>query len=214
MTKKAETPEQRYLKNEPLVVAFMQKHFKSLAWDEDYLQTARMGLWEACVCFDPNRGLRFSTLAYVVMRNKVIKQIRRDRTPSRYKAIVTSLDEKLEAQSENGDTAILMDARDFTDSADARIDLLRMLSEVPEDERRVFVNVVCGEVTRRDAAKELGITFGELDKMLKRIAQTIRDNTEHDRYFDYHTKEEEPNDELELGDRGGSQDSGLPGESG
>jgi len=176
--------------NEPLVIAFMQKHFPKLSWDEDYLQTARMGLWEACRCFDPNRGLRFSTLAYVVMRNKVIKQIRRDRVPQRYGVTLVSLDEKLDAQAENGDTAILMDARDFTDSADARIDLQKMFRNVTQQECDTFVRVICGDITKRDAAKELGITFGELEKMLNRISETIRDNTRYDPYFDYGYEEE------------------------
>ena len=185
MTRKSETPLQRYTKNEPLVVAFMQKHFPKLSWDEDYLQTARMGLWEACRCFDPDRGLKFSTLAYVVMRNKIIKQIRRDRVPQRYGATLISLDERLEEQAESGDTQILMDANDFTEYADIRIDLEKMLSVVEPGERELFVRVVCGEVTRRDAARELGITFGELEKRLKRISETIRDNTRYDPVFDY-----------------------------
>lgn len=189
MTKKAETPLQRYLKNEPLVISFMQKHFPNLAWDEDYLQTARMGLWEACICFDPERGLRFSTLAYVVMRNKVIKQIRRDRTPTRNGATIISLDERLEAQAESGDTAILMDAVDFTDTADIRIDLQKMMRAVSRPDRELFVRIVCGETTKRDAAKELGITFGELDRKMKSIAETIRDNTRYDPYFDYGEEE-------------------------
>lgn len=193
MTKKAETPLERYTKNEPLVIAFMQKHFPKLSWDEDYLQTARMGLWEACRCFDPDRGLKFSTLAYIVMRNKVIKQMRRDRVPQRYGATIISLDEKLTIQAENGDTGILMDATDFTENSDIRIDIERMMSNVPPKERNAFIRITCGEITKRDAAKELGITFGELEKMLKRISETIRNNTAHDRYFNY---KEEDDDEL------------------
>ena len=184
---------ERYTKNEPLVIAFMQKHFPKLPWDEDYLQTARMGLWEACKCFDPGRGLKFSTLAYIVMRNKVIKQMRRDRVPQRYGATIISLDEKLAAQAENGDTGILMDAVDFTENSDIRIDIERMLSRVPYKERNAFVRITCGEITKRDAAKELGITFGELEKMLKRVSETIRDSTKYDPYFDY---KEEDDDEL------------------
>lgn len=196
--RREETPLERYTKNEPLVIAFMQKHFPKLSWDEDYLQTARMGLWEACKCFDPDRGLRFSTLAYVVMRNKVIKQIRRDRIPQRYGVAIISLDEKLATQAENGDTGILMDARDFTEYSDVRIDIDRMLKNVSPEERSIFVRITCGDITKRDAAKELGITFGELEKMLKRISETVRDNTRYDPFFDYgyEEKKEEANDEL------------------
>lgn len=189
MTKKAETPLQRYRRNEPLVVAFMQKHFPKLSWDEDYLQVARMGLWEACRCFDPDRGLKFSTLAYVVMRNKVIKQIRRDRVPQRYGATVISLDERLEEQAESGDTSMMMDSYDFTESTDTRIDLEKMLSIVGPEDRELFVRVYTGQITRRDAAKEQGVTFGELEKRLKRIAETVRDNTRYDPVFDYYNDE-------------------------
>lgn len=208
MTDRKETPEQRYRRNEPLVIAFMQKHFPKLSWDEDYLQTARMGLWEACLCFDPDRGLRFSTLAYVVMRNKVIKQIRRDRRPARYGITVISLNEKLEEQAETGDTNLLMDDGDFTDAADARLDLMKMFSLVTREERELFVRIICGDITRRDAAKELGITFGELDKKLKGIAETIYDNTKYDPYFDYGQEEKETHDQLRVGKKeadGGGQ---------
>ena len=198
MTKRKETPLQRYTKNEPLVIAFMQKHFPKLAWDEDYLQTARMGLWEAACCFDPERGLKFSTLAYIVMRNKVIKQMRRDNVHLRYNAVVISLDEKIEEQEKDGSATVLMDARDFTERSDERIDIERMLSGIDPKERSAFVRVVCGEATRRDVAKELGISFGELDRMLKRVSETIRENTRYDPYFDYGFEEKEETDEDEL----------------
>lgn len=198
MTKRKETPLQRYTKNEPLVIAFMQKHFPKLAWDEDYLQTARMGLWEAACCFDPERGLKFSTLAYIVMRNKVIKQMRRDNVHLRYNAVVISLDEKIEEQEKDGSATVLMDARDFTERSDERIDIERMLSGIDPKERSAFVRVVCGEATRRDVAKELGISFGELDRMLKRVSETIRENTRYDPYFDYGFEEKEETDEDKL----------------
>lgn len=198
MTKRKETPLQRYTKNEPLVIAFMQKHFPKLAWDEDYLQTARMGLWEAACCFDPDRGLKFSTLAYIVMRNKVIKQMRRDNVHLRYNAVVISLDEKIEEQEKDGSATVLMDARDFTERSDERIDIERMLSGIDPKERNAFVRVVCGESTRRDVAKELGISFGELDRMLKRVSETIRENTRYDPYFDYGFEEKEETNEDEL----------------
>lgn len=198
MTKRKETPLQRYTKNEPLVIAFMQKHFPKLAWDEDYLQTARMGLWEAACCFDPERGLKFSTLAYIVMRNKVIKQMRRDNVHLRYNAVVISLDEKIEEQEKDGSATVLMDARDFTERSDERIDIERMLSGIPPKERSAFVRVVCGESTKRDVAKELGISFGDLDRMLKRVSETIRENTRYDPYFDYGFEEKEETDANEL----------------
>ena len=57
------TPEELYEENQSLVWFTLKKYFPSLKVDEDILQVCRIGLWQACAEYYPEKGAKFSTFA-------------------------------------------------------------------------------------------------------------------------------------------------------
>lgn len=56
------TPEERFQENQKLVHFILQKKFPLVAFDEDVIQEANMGLWKACIGFDEAKGTHFQLL--------------------------------------------------------------------------------------------------------------------------------------------------------
>ena len=50
------TPEELYEENQSLVWFTLKKYFPSLKVDEDVLQVCRIGLWQACAEYYPEKG--------------------------------------------------------------------------------------------------------------------------------------------------------------
>ena len=53
------TPEELYEENQSLVWFTLKKYFPSLKVDEDILQVCRIGLWQACAEYYPEKGAKF-----------------------------------------------------------------------------------------------------------------------------------------------------------
>lgn len=45
---------------------------------EDMMQSARLGLWKACMRFDESKGYEFATFAVPVIRNEIYMYIRKN----------------------------------------------------------------------------------------------------------------------------------------
>lgn len=55
--------------NKNLVGWVFKKHFSQYrSFEEDLMQEGFLGLWKACISFDPNRSIKFSTYAVVGIR--------------------------------------------------------------------------------------------------------------------------------------------------
>ena len=75
---KHKTPEEaeviieNFNKNINLANRIAQKYYKTKYWEfDEALQIARMGLWKACLIWDPNK-YRLSTLAYNIINRDFI----------------------------------------------------------------------------------------------------------------------------------------------
>lgn len=73
------TPEERYLSNESLVYDVLKKYFPIYFKSEDMRQEGRIGLWKACLTFDENHGVAFSSYAYPCIRNTILMALRKER---------------------------------------------------------------------------------------------------------------------------------------
>ena len=175
----------RYEKNEPLAVAFIRKYYPTLIGNEDYLQVVKMALWQACQQYDPKRKIKFSTFAYMVMRNKLLNELRRDRRSKRYGIINVSLEEILEKSAEYGDNDYFMDTRDFTDTSDYRIDIDRMLSKLTAKERLIIVNLGTDEMGVLELSRKLHMKQRDVLEMIRRSTAFIRDTERYDSNYDY-----------------------------
>ena len=56
------TPLELYEENQALIWFVLKKYFPSLSKDEDITQVCKIGLWQACVAFNSEKG-KFSTFA-------------------------------------------------------------------------------------------------------------------------------------------------------
>lgn len=57
------TPLELYEENQALVWFALKKYFPTLMVDEDITQVCKIGLWQACTEFAPEKGTKFSTFA-------------------------------------------------------------------------------------------------------------------------------------------------------
>ena len=72
------TPEERYSSNEKLVYDMLKKYFPIYQHNEDMQQEARIGLWKACMSFQDDYGVAFSSYAFKCMRNEVLMALRKE----------------------------------------------------------------------------------------------------------------------------------------
>ena len=101
-------------------------------------QVVMLGLWKACLKFDPSRGLKLSTFAYRCMRNELLMYLRKDDMSRQMKCGVTVL--SLNAEMEGGDSfEEILGGGDFTNEVNERIDLERMLDTLPERQKRMLI---------------------------------------------------------------------------
>lgn len=97
-----------------------------------------LGLWKACLKFDPTRGLKLSTFAYRCMRNELLMYLRKDDMLRQMKANITVL--SLNAEMEGGDSfEEILGGGDFTESIDNKIDLESMLDSLPDRQKRMLI---------------------------------------------------------------------------
>lgn len=163
-----------YTKNEPLVIAFMTKYFPTYVADEDCLQTVRLGLWKACRCFDPDRGMKLSTLAYVVMRNTLLKYLDKMRRPKKNGVLIVSMEERLEKSAEYGDNDDFADERDFTDEIAEKIDVEVMLSKLTKAERITIIGTILDGKSYAQIAEEIHESKTEVRRHLNEGMEKLR----------------------------------------
>lgn len=63
------TSEERYLQHEGLVRWALCKYYPDFTHDEDLAQEGRIGLWRACLAYNEEKEMVFSTLAAPYIRN-------------------------------------------------------------------------------------------------------------------------------------------------
>ena len=142
------------------------------------MQVVKMALWQACQQFDPSRNIKFSTFAYMVMRNKLLNELRRDRRAKRYGVLNVSLEERLELSAEYGDNEDFMDYSDFTENSDLRADLQKMLSRLTKKERYALVSLSTGKTTLPEVAKKLGMRQMDVMEMVEAATEYLRKREE------------------------------------
>ena len=96
-----------------------------------------MGLWKACLKYDPDRGVKLSTFAYRCMKNELLMYLRKDEYTKQTKNNVTVL--SLNAEMEGGDSFLdLLGCADFTEDSIRKIDADLLLQTLPERQTRIL----------------------------------------------------------------------------
>jgi RNA polymerase sigma factor (sigma-70 family) len=104
------TTRELYSRNEGLARAFASRVATRVTrvHQEDVLQEARLGLWEAARGFDPGRGCQFSTYAWIQMRRRVFRYLMAGphliRLPAHLRPTIAAIYERLEQAAAEGHT--------------------------------------------------------------------------------------------------------------
>ena len=86
------TPEELYLANEKLAYWILAKYYPAFQTDEDYQQTAKIGLWKACLGYKEDAQIKFSSYASRCILNEICNYFRDSGQTSRDGVSSLSLD--------------------------------------------------------------------------------------------------------------------------
>lgn len=70
------TPLELFEKNEKLAYHVLHKYYPTYSQYEDYKQLALLGLWVACITYDENKGIKFSSYAGKCIMNEIRLSLR------------------------------------------------------------------------------------------------------------------------------------------
>ena len=156
------TPEELYLKNEPLVYYVLNKKFPMNRLDDDFKQIARLGLWKACLRYDENKG-KFSTYAVPAIENEIKMELRKK---SR-KPIEISLDDLIRDTSDDTDRLTIFGIC-MGDQDVGFVDTIWADKELTERQKRILSLLYNGMV-QDDVAREIGISQTMVSREVAKI---------------------------------------------
>lgn len=141
--------------NHNLIYKYLNSRKLSLDSIEDWYGTAAIGLCKAALIFDPSRGTKFSTLAYICMDND-IRRIMRDSRKNVTVAI--SLDEDLSDTQGLRLADAIPDPYDFCQSVYLN-DAVSLAVNKLNDRDRQFINLIINEgMTHAEIARQFGVS--------------------------------------------------------
>jgi RNA polymerase sporulation-specific sigma factor len=158
---------QLFEKKDKLVYDFLHRKFGTLAFDEDIQQIARLGLWKACLAFDADRGMQFSTLAYRCMQNEVLQHFRREK-----KNVVPSCS-IYDPFGDPEDGIQLIEALTSVDRADDCIPTMayeKALASISDRDKRIVKLCIKG-FSQKKVAQEVGISQSVVSRIIKHFQQ-------------------------------------------
>ena len=170
MTSKLQSPEQReriekaerlFADNVSFAYWVLNRYFPKIAQDEDIVQDALIGLWEACLAFDENKGFRFSAFATPCICNNIRMTLRKR------KIVATiSLDEPIPDNEDLTFGELIEDPLACIDlEAIALCQFIERLSEMEKG----IVRLQLKGVSQREGGKAVGVSQGQYSRILKRI---------------------------------------------
>ena len=166
------TPEELYLANEKLVYYVLNKYFFHKQFDEDYKQIARIGLWKACLKYNPDIS-SFSSFACQCIMNEIKMDIRKTSSSCRNDPdyIFMSLDQPIKS----------LDASDATvsdlvvgESNEGFLDLEGYWKCLTQKEKSVIVGLIDGK-NQTQIAKDIGVSRAYVSRLVGRIRKKWSD---------------------------------------
>lgn len=153
--------------NIDLAHKFIQTHYVNAGFEpDDKRAIAYLGLCKAADMFDESKGLKFSTLAYVVMNNEFRMILRKKRiTPTYLEDLLTD--------AENLSGIDIIDAGiSIEHSVGDRICCIEAIAKLPSIDKKVLNLLLKNPgLTQRQCANELGISQASVSRAVKRFKQ-------------------------------------------
>lgn len=154
--------EQLFLENTALAYHILHKDFPTFAQSEDMKQEALLGLWRACISFDPSKG-KFSTYAGCCILNAIRYALRGyQKQPE-----TVSLNQPI---SEEGSTLEDLLEDPYPSVDEGLIDLVTFLKGLPERERKLIQCRLDG-LTQNQISAEMGLSQTWCSRILKKMRQ-------------------------------------------
>lgn len=152
-----------YEENEKLVYFILHKYFPELAFDDDAAQEGRLGLWNACRNYDPERSA-FSTYAGRAIRNAITLSLRQEARLSKLPTVSLS---SVVGVQRGGDEITLEDTIPGETDVDF-VDTDAFLARLDEREERI-VRMRAGGMTLKEIGAAEGISHQSVLNLLRRI---------------------------------------------
>lgn len=160
------TPEELYLANENLVHHVLSKNYKFKMFDEDYQQIARIGLWKACLKYEPTMGA-FATFAVPCILNSIRMEMRNSQAKIRSNPdyIFMSLQQPIKGLDTEESTIAELVAGE---SDEGFLDFEGLWDTLTSRERSIMTGLILGK-TQRQIAQDLGISRPLVSRIVERI---------------------------------------------
>lgn len=156
-----------FCNSQGLVHSALSKYFPQYAFDEDMLQEARIGLWNACNGFNEDKG-KFSTWAYTCILNEVRMRLRKKR--------VQTVSLQTPVPSTDGDLTYedTLEDRKF-DMSYAEVDFPRAFGKLTPKQKQI-VSLRLSGYNQIQIAGVLGNSQGYVSRLLKQAELVLRNN--------------------------------------
>lgn len=152
-----------YEENEKLVFFILNKYYPTHAFDEDAVQEGRIGLWNACQSYDPERSA-FSTYAGRAIRNAITMSLRQEKRISKLPTV--SLSDVVGVQR-GGDEITVEDTIPGETGVDF-VDTDAFLARLNEREERI-VRMRARGMTLKEIGAAEGMSHQGVLNLLRRI---------------------------------------------
>lgn len=154
--------EQLFHKNIKLAYHVLHRNYPMFAQDEDMKQEALLGLWQACLTFNPRKA-QFSTYAGCCILNQIRMAMRKDAKQPETVSLSTPLGEEgvtLEDMLEDPCPSI----------DEGLIDLRNYLAGLSEKERQIIQLNIQG-LTQHQIGAKMGLSQTWCSRILKKLRQ-------------------------------------------
>lgn len=160
-------------KNHKLIYGFLKKRNLS---EDDWYGVAALGLCKAAMAFKPDRGAKFSVLAYTCMDNEVRMEMRKDR---KLVPVVVSLDD--ECSSLNGDDCgtvadKIADTEDFRRSVEIRMAIDQAMQTQSDRNREISELYFLENCRQESIALGYGISRSYVSRIVTKFAKKVKEN--------------------------------------
>ena len=142
---------------------------------EDIVQIANIGLWKACITFDPDKKIAFSTYASKVIYNEILQIFRKCK---KYPNDIISLNEF--TTNDNGDESELLNIIP-SKNADYNMTLCELRSYIynkykdSDKELQIINSYVFEKMTQNELSEKYGYSQGHISRILNKFKKDFKD---------------------------------------
>lgn len=152
-----------YEENEKLVYFVVNKYFKKHIYDEDFIQVCKIGLWKACVLYDPTRGTKISTFAVKIIYTEALKYLRLEKQYQKFNFVDNQID------FPEGSVSIFdMIEDDKSIISLTALKVHELCSQLDKEQKDIMHFTIQG-LTQQEQSKILGISQSAISRKLRNV---------------------------------------------